>query len=138
MGYQMNDFIIIQAPDEGVDNHRGRGLYAKKKFSVGNIVLLLEGNYLPYPTKTSIQVRNKHIESWEGGHVNHHCNPNTKVIVEHGDLIMMPYLVALKNIEIGDEITFDYETTEEELAVPFKCDCHGRLIVGFNTFQRVV
>jgi len=58
--------------------------------------------------------------------------------VEHGDLLMLPYLVALRNIKSGDEITFNYESNEEELAVPFKCDCHGRLIVGFNPFQRVV
>ena len=129
----MNDFIISETNDI-----KGRGLYAIKEFSAGNVVLILEGNYFPYPTKTSIQVRNKHIESWAGGHVNHHCNPNTKVVVEHGDLLMLPYLVALRNIKSGDEITFDYEANEEELAVPFKCACHGRLIVGFNTFQRVI
>jgi len=123
--WRMNDFVISETNDD-----KGRGLYAKKRFSTENVVLILEGTYLPYPTKTSIQVGNKHLESWEGGHVNHHCKPNTKVVQ------MM--LVALKNIEIGDEITFDYETTEAELAVPFKCACHGRLIIGFNTFQRVV
>ena len=42
------------------------------------------------------------------------------------------YLKALKDIEKGEEITFDYETTETELREPFKCDCHGRLIVGKN------
>ena len=47
------------------------------------------------------------------------------------------FLVAIKNIEIGEEITFDYESTEEELVSPFKCECHGKLIVGYNVFQRV-
>ena len=131
----MNDFIVNE-------NDKGRGLYAKKNFGKGNIVLVLEGNYFPYPTQTSIQIGNKHLESWEGGHVNHHCKPNTKVVTERGELGFIHYLVALRNIESGDEITFDYESTEEELAVPFKCACHGRLIVGFNTshmtFQREV
>ena len=46
-------------------------------------------------------------------------------------------LVAIKNIEIGEEITFDYEITEEKMVSPFKCECHGRYIVGWNVFQRV-
>ena len=91
---------------------------------------MLEGNYLPYPTRTSIQVGDKHLESWEGGHVNHHCLPNTKVVVEHGDLLMMPYLVAIKDIQIGEQITFDYESTETEMSEPFKCNCHGKWIRG--------
>jgi hypothetical protein len=46
-------------------------------------------------------------------------------------------LVAIKTIEPEEEITFDYENTEEELVSPFKCECHGKLIVGYNVFQRV-
>ena len=47
--WRMNDFIISETNDS-----KGRGLYARKEFSAGNIVLLLEGNYFPFPTKTSI------------------------------------------------------------------------------------
>ncbi len=111
--------------------NKGKGLYSRQKYSSGNIVLALEGNYFPNPTRTSIQLTNeKHVESWEGGHVNHHCLPNTKVVVEQGELFSIGYLVAIQDIEIGEQITFDYETTETEMAEPFKCSCHGRWIRG--------
>ena len=32
----------------------------------------------------------------------------------------------------GEEITFDYETTESEMAEPFQCNCHGNWIRGKN------
>ena len=122
------------------DSDKGRGLYTKKEYRKEEIVLYLEGNYLPYPTRTSIQIGDKHIESWEGGHINHHCNPNTEIrihdnfIGKNPDNQTQPSLVALvvakKDIWPGDEITFDYETTEFELAEPFACNCHGNWIRG--------
>ena len=111
-----------------------RGLFANRTFDKGEIILLLKGNYFNKPTRTSIQIGDQHLEHYEGGYVNHHCDPNTKVIVPN---FTPPFLVATKNIELGEEITFDYESTEEELVSPFKCECHGRLIVGWNVFQRI-
>jgi hypothetical protein len=93
-------------------------------------VLELTGNYFPYPTKTSIQLGDKHLESWEAGHVNHHCNPNTKVVIEKLESGPSGYLVATKHIYSGEEITFDYLTTEVAMAEPFKCECHGKWIRG--------
>ena len=117
--------------------NKGKGLYSTKKYGKGNIVLILKGNYFSEPTRTSIQIGDKHLESWEGGHVNHHCLPNTKVVVEQGEFNLMHYLVAIKDIEIGQQITFDYETTEKKLSNPFRCKCHGKLIEGWNVFPRV-
>ena len=125
----MNDKIVIKYIKNDM-----KGLFAIENFTSGDIVLVLDGNYFPSPTKTSIQIGDKHLEHYEGGHVNHHCDPNTKVIVPN---FTMPFLAATRNIELGEEITFDYETTEEELVSPFKCECHGRLIVGWNVFQRI-
>ena len=125
----MNDKIVIKYIKDGM-----QGLFAIENFTNRNIVLVLAGNYFPYPTRTSIQIGDKHLEHYEGGHVNHHCDPNTKVIVPN---FTSPFLVAIKTIEPEEEITFDYESTEEELVSPFKCECHGKLIVGYNVFQRV-
>ena len=131
-----NKFTISET-----DSDKGRGLYTKKEYGKEGIVLYLEGIYLPYPTRTSIQIKyDKHIESWEGGHINHHCDPNTEIKV-HKDFIgrnphsqmevsLVALVVAKRDIYIGEEITFDYETTEVELAEPFECNCHGRWIRG--------
>ena len=125
----MNETLVIKEIKDGM-----KGLFTKKRFVNGTKVLELDGNYFPYHTRTSIQIGDQHLEHYEGGYVNHHCDPNTKVIVPN---FTSPFLVATKNIEIGEEITFDYESTEEELVSPFKCECHGKLIVGWNVFQRV-
>ena len=117
-----------------------KGLFADEFVPKNNIVLYLEGNYLPYPTRTSIQIGDKHIESWDGGHINHHCNPNTEIRI-HDDFIgrnphnqnypsLVALVVAKRDIDMGEELTFDYETTEFDLAEPFRCDCHGRWIRG--------
>ena len=98
-------------------------------------MLVLQGNYLPYPTKTSIQIGDRHLESWEGGHVNHHCDPNTKVVLEKLDSGTESYLVATKHIYPGEEVTFDYNTTEEDMSRPFKCNCHGKWIVGWKVVE---
>ena len=48
-----------------------RGLFADEFISKNKIVLYLEGNYFPKPSRTSIQVgKDKHIESYEGGFKN--------------------------------------------------------------------
>ena len=110
----------------GEDN---KGLFADQAYDNGSIVLFLSGKYISEPTRTSIQVGGQHLESIEGGHINHHCNPNTKIVMPN---FTMPFVSAIKEIEVGEELTFDYETTEEKLSSPFKCDCHGKWIKGYK------
>jgi hypothetical protein len=112
-----------------------RGLFANRTFNKGEIILLLKGNYFNKPTRTSIQVGNsKHVENYEGGLINHHCNPSANIIIIPD--VEPAIVVANKTIFQGEEITFDYETTEEAMAEPFKCECHGKLIEGWNSFPR--
>ena len=124
------------------------GLFATDTIKKGTVILRLAENstYLPNPTRTSIQVRNVHLEHYEGGCTNHSCNPNAKILSIMWGLDMTahyvpfnafaetstlnPILLASEDIFAGEEITFDYETTEEKLAEPFKCNCHGRWIRG--------
>ena len=124
------------------------GLFATENVKEGTVILWLskDSTYLPYPTRTSIQVKNRHLEHYEGGCTNHSCNPTAKVVSVMWGLEgrahfipfealsekskLNPVLIACKDILSGEEITFDYETTEFELATPFKCDCHGNWIRG--------
>ena len=118
------------------------GLFATKDIREGAIILYLtkDSTFLSYPTRTSIQVENRHLEHYEGGCTNHHCNPSAKIVIHPNfqgqnpgaqwEVGLAVLLVAKKDILGGEEITFDYETTEEELAEPFKCNCHGRWIRG--------
>ena len=105
-----------------------KGLFAEEDFVKGNLILILKGNYFSEPTRTSIQVRDKHIEHYEGGFLNHHCTPNAE-LWELED-VKEGLIVAKCDIAIGEEITFDYQLTESVMACPFKCDCHGNWIKG--------
>ena len=108
-----------------------KGLFSNRTFNKGEIVLLLKGNHFPFPTRTSIQVgKDKHIENYEGGHINHHCNPNANIIIIPD--VEPALVVSNKSIFEGEEITFDYETTESEIAEPFQCNCLGNWIRGKN------
>jgi len=114
-----------------------RGLFARKDFTEGEVVTMLEGNTLPWATKTSIQIgQAQHLESKEGGMMNHHCNPNCRIIVGTWHDITLKLngvgikVQAIQDIKEDDELTFDYETTEQTLANPFNCRCHNRPITG--------
>lgn len=88
-----------------------------------DLVYELSGHVLNKPTRTSIQIGpSRHIEDDQGQYINHSCNPNVKVNNNH--------LVAIKQINNGDSITFDYNETEDEMSNPFKCHCCGKMIAG--------
>ena len=44
-------------------------------------------------------------------------------------------LIATKEIKISEEITFNYNATEDKLADPFVCVCCGNLIQGRSFVQ---
>jgi len=120
--------VEIKEIDEGF-----RGLFASVDIGAGNVILLLSGNYFNEPTRTSIQIGSRHLEHYEGGYINHHCEPSAEIVVHQNQTDAV--VVAKKDIKEGEEITFDYETTEEILAEPFSCQCHGRLIEGWNAIK---
>ncbi len=51
--------------------------------------------------------------------VNHSCNPNSGIKVTNRKVI----LIAIKNIQEGQEITFDYSTTMDEDDWEMDCNC---------------
>lgn len=58
-----------------------------------------------------------------GFFINHSCNPNTKVW-------RSVFLVAIKNIESGEEITFDYSHSNNK-NLDFECSCGSSVCRGF-------
>lgn len=108
--------------------HSGHRLVALSSFNRGDIVLVLNGIECSSPNRYTIQIGpNLHLapENQPEGlgkdnncmwmFTNHSCSPNT--------VIRDRTLTALFEINPGDEITFDYETTEFEMAEPFECCC---------------
>lgn len=101
---------------------------AARAIRQGESIIALEGESFTEPTRYSIQVGlAKHIDApgnlsaedsidrhpWRC--LNHSCAPNASI---RGNV-----LVALRDIQAWQEIVFDYNTTEFELATPFVCEC---------------
>ena len=111
---------------------------AREPFDAGDVLLVVEGILVDNPSRYSVQVGvNLHVapppglapdddsERYRWRYLNHSCRPNAAF---RGRV-----LVALTSIARGEEIAFDYNTTELDMASPFKCrcgHCGGRMIRG--------
>ncbi len=101
-----------------------QGLFASNQYKKDSTIAKIEGRILSEATRYSYQILpDKHIESdSELKYVNHHCMPNAYI----KDIS----LIANRDIEIGEEITFDYNSNEDCLSNPFICNCCGKQIKG--------
>ncbi len=105
------------------------GLRSNTAISKGEEILHLVGETSEYPTKYTVQIAtNSHIGSYfsqncEGDEsnfwrfLNHSCNPNA------GFQFPEKKLLALREIGNGEEITFNYLTTEYKMHSPLECTC---------------
>ncbi|USR92465.1 SET domain-containing protein [Phormidium yuhuli AB48] len=105
---------------------KGRGVFALRPFQKGEIVVV--GRRVGvYPQRTiySIQVDwDVHVEMDEPAiRINHSDAPTTGVQDNPWGAFNF---VALREIAMGEEITFDYETTESELTDDFRACCPPR------------
>ncbi|MCC5647510.1 SET domain-containing protein [Nostoc sp. CHAB 5824] len=102
---------------------KGRGVFAKKRFAPGETVVVgIQIEAVPERTIYSVQMDfNLHVHLDEPAILtNHSCDPNTGV---RNNQFGGYDLVALGDIEVGEEITWDYETTEYESIAVSRCLC---------------
>lgn len=118
---------------EIVDGHHG--LVATKDFESGDVVLILHGEITSTPSRYSVQIGpDRHIEvpdevkasgsldRYRWRFLNHSCAPNAAF---EGRA-----LIAAQTIRASEQITFDYNTTEFDLASPFACHCGAKDCCG--------
>jgi hypothetical protein len=92
-----------------------KGLYATKDFNTGEIITKLKGELNLIPTRESIHIGNGlHVIDSYGRFINHSFEPNTRIEFNN--------VVAIKDIKKYDEITFNYNETEINMAQPFEVD----------------
>ncbi len=121
---------IQEAPVIEVKDNAGfKGIFAQEDISENSVIFLLKGTISTQPTKYTIQLGSKrHLTlpvirrndddldyCWQ--YLNHSCEPNGYI-----NTTEMTFR-ALRDIAAGEEITFNYLTTESEMAVPFTCAC---------------
>ena len=105
--------------------HEGMyGVFLSRTCTRGTVVRKFSDHeVVSEPTRTSIQVAEGiHVEDIIGRYVNHACRPSCE--------ISDAKIVALKDLNEGEEITFDYNENESTMATPFKCKCCGKRIAG--------
>lgn len=110
-------------------------LVAGRAFSMGESILTVDGVIQSVPSRYSIQIgidqhveqpasttREEERERYPWRYLNHSCAPNASL---HGR-----DLRALRPIAEDEEITFDYLTTEFDMATPFRCGCSAQQCQG--------
>lgn len=82
-------------------------------FDITDAIELAERDY------RTIEVDGRHLLHPVGCFINHSCDPTTEFVNdEHG----LRFL-ARRRLGPGDQITFDYATTESSIERPFDCRC---------------
>lgn len=115
---------------------KGRGVFAGQTFRPGDEVLQFLGDLKDVSAfqdlTHALQVGPKAFLSPSGeldDYVNHSCEPNCGIRDDKGRIV----LFALNPIGNGDEITFDYATTQAGGFWKMSCECgasHCRHMIG--------
>ncbi len=105
----------------------GKGVFATQDFKKGENIFILKGD------KKFLNIKNKKDSAlgpnWIGikhgvwidpaapfYYLNHSCDPNMGI---KGTVMF----TAIKKIKLGDELTFDYSITEDDIHWKFNCHC---------------
>lgn len=109
---------------EVVEKDGFKSLYAKKYYIEGEIISYVEGEEITQPNRYSVQVgENLHVNVKEPVmYINHNCDGNI--------FLKDRKFISNRVIKIGEEITFDYNRTELNLAEPFECFRCGQIVKG--------
>ncbi|MBP9703077.1 SET domain-containing protein-lysine N-methyltransferase [Candidatus Woesebacteria bacterium] len=107
---------------------QGKGVYATKSFSVGELVLIIDDSHVVTDESTLTNDDNEFRADYFDNkivlmqspevYINHSCDPNTYVKTIDG----IRYVLAMKPIKVGDEITYDYSINGDNEGT-FPCHC---------------
>ena len=108
-----NDMLVIKT------ENKFRSLITKQAYTKGDVICEIPTEKLfDKANRYTVQIaQDKHTEVGKLSALNHSCDPN--VILDTERLIM----VARRDIEKGEELSFFYPSTEWEMDAPFICLC---------------
>lgn len=66
-----------------------------------------------------------HVDDAIGGYVQHHCDPNGFVDKQ------LQAVVAIRDLDAGAEVNFDYIVNESEISSSFDCRCGAGVCRGY-------
>ena len=90
----------------------GNGLFTTKQYKKGETVHILTGIVYNKPTRETIHIgNNNHIYDKYGIYINHSFTPNIKIVGRQ--------IISLCDINKNEELLFNYNDTEINMANPF-------------------
>lgn len=117
------------------NNHLGKAVFAARSFKKGEVVTQFNGEKIhiskipqSYEGERDryMQIDREYFIGPSGSAddlINHSCDPNTGIKFTKAGLL----LVAIRDIEAGEEITWDYSTTMFENPWRMRCQCQSPL-----------
>lgn len=106
-------------------NEHFKTLKADRTFGRDEVLIdLQQAETHDAPNYATIDLHNRHVLHPIGRYINHSCEPTSYI-----DLARQA-VVALREIQPGEEITFDYLSTERQIVSPFDCHCGSQRCVG--------
>jgi SET domain len=106
----------------------GQALVCTSALAADERLFSLSGRRVSVPSRYTIQVQEEeHIlpeASTLWAFANHHCEPSCRIDFDTWEI------VTRRAMQAGEEITFNYLTTEWELAEPFICVCGAKSCVN--------
>ncbi len=96
-----------------------RTLVTKQSYKKGELICAMPSeNITDKPNRFTVQIgREVHTHVGKLAALNHSCDPN--VILDTKKMVM----IARRDIEKGEELSFFYPSTEWEMQAPFICIC---------------
>lgn len=125
-----SDHILVSVEVRDLGAHVGRGIFVREPVPRGAIVAIFGGRATPgYQFRELTAERQQHALQVAddvflvpddhrdlGDFINHSCDP-TAVLV--GEIT----LAAARDLEVGDQLTFDYATSDSSPYDEFECEC---------------
>jgi hypothetical protein len=108
--------------DEG-----GLGVFANTEIAAGEVLIALAHVFVDRPARHTIQLDEQLHQAGTDeidDYFNHSCDPNAYL-----DFQRLQF-VAVRPLAAGEEISFNYLTSEWDMAAPFTCRCGAVGCVG--------
>ena len=111
----MNSMDVLSIRTE----NKFRSLITKQAYKKGEVICEIPSDkVVNKATRYTVQIgRNEHTDVGKLAALNHSCDPNVILDTEH------MLMVARRDIEKGEELSFFYPSTEWEMDAPFICLC---------------
>lgn len=116
------------------EKENGKGIFSNKEFKKGDKIFEFKGNFFTFdqlPTPYNevedhyVQIGKDLYMGPSGGEddlFNHSCDPNAGLKINGKEV----FLIAIKDIEKGEEIVWDYSTTMDEDEFEMACNCGSK------------